>query len=309
MLLRGYSILGTLLLALSVSSPAFAAGKGKKKASDSAEAAKEGDEKTADEKTADEKAEAKAEARKAKRDKKKKGKKGKAEEEKAAEEAAEKEAAEKEAGSDALGTSAASSEQAEMPDPTVWEKPPEEKEKPKPKDTPAPVAEKGDNRPWSAGIAAGWAFKTDRATANLGSDPYFLGAGIRAGYEFDFKLYLGIWFNWYLGTSTTGSGARLNLAEKTTHANYWQFGVDIGYDWWIADIIVRPSMQLGEAIAVTDVSGPTTTVGDFMLGPGLTVIYPWDNLFIGGEFRGNIVTADGVSALLIAVQFGMRFEG
>jgi hypothetical protein len=300
MLLRGYSILGTLLLALSVSSPAFAAGKGKKKASSSAEAAKEGDEEKADEK---------AETRKAKRDQKKKGKKGKADKEKAAEEEkADDEKADSEGGSDALGSTAASSEQAEMPDPNVWEKPPDEKEKPKPVEVAAPVIVKGDNRPWSLGLAAGWGFKTDRATAGLGADPYTFAAGLRGGYEFDFKLYVGIWFNWYLGATNTGTGARVNLGEKTTHANYYQFGVDVGYDWWIADIIIRPSMELGEAIAVTDVTSRTTTVADFMIAPGLTVIYPWDNLFLGGEFRGNLVTGDGVSALLIAAQFGMRFE-
>jgi hypothetical protein len=310
MQLRGYSILGTLLLALSVASPALAAGKGKKKSSDSAEgasAAKEGDEKA--DSASETKAETRAEARKAKRDKKKKGKKGKADEEKAAEEEADEKAS-TEGGSDALGTSAASSEQAEMPDPNVWEKPPEEKEKPKPIDTPAPVVEeKGDNRPWSAGLAAGWGAKTDRATGDFGADPYTLAAGVRGGYAFDFNLYIGVWFNWYLGSSITGSGARINLGEKTTYANYWQFGVDVGYDWWVADIIIRPSMELGEAIAVTDATGQTKAVADFMFGPGLTVVYPWDNLFLGGELRGNIVTGDGVSALLIAAQFGMRFEG
>jgi hypothetical protein len=312
MQLRGYSILGTLLLALSVASPALAAGKGKKKSSDSTDAAsssaaKEGDDKA--DSASEDKAETKAEARKAKRDKKKKGKKGKADEEKATEEAKADEKAGTEGGSDALGTSAASSEQAEMPDPNVWEKPPEEKEKPKPVDTPAPVVEMGDNRPWSAGLAAGWGVKTDRATGGFGADPYAFAAGVRGGYAFDFDLYIGIWFNWYLGTSSTGSQARSILGEKTTRANYWQFGVDVGYDWWIADIIIRPSMQLGEAIAVTDATGETRAIGDFMLAPGMTVIYPWDNLFLGGELRGNIVTGDGVSALLIAAQFGMRFEG
>jgi hypothetical protein len=297
MLLRPYSILGTLLLVLSVASPALAAGKGKKKAH-SAEAAKEGDDKKADEKADEE-----ADDKKAKR-KKKKGKKG---DEKAEDEKAEgDEKPEGEGGGDAAGATAA---EADMPDPSVWEKPPEEKEKPKPVDTPAPVEERRDNRPWSAGIAAGWGLKTDRATGGFGADPYFLGAGVRGGYAFDFNLYIGIWFNWYLGTSTTGSGARVNLGQKTTHANYWQFGVDVGYDWWIADIIIRPSMQLGEAIAVTDVTSRTTSVADFMIGPGLVVMYPWDNLFLAGEFRGNIVTGDGVSALLIAAQFGMRFEG
>ena len=299
MLLRAYSILGTLLLALSVASPALAAGKGKKKANDSAEAAKEGDEAKAD---SDDGADDKKAAKRNK--KKKKGKK--ADEEAEAEKAEEEKAA---AESASAGESDTTAVTAEAADTNVWEKPPEEKEKPKPADTPAPVVEKGDNRPISIGIAAGYALKLDRATGGLAADPYGLGAGLRGGYELDFKLYLGVYFMWYLGSSTSGSTQRIMNSVRETHANYWQFGIDVGYDWWVADIIIRPSMELGMGIAVTDATGRTTSVSDFMFGPGITVIYPWDNLFIGGELRGNVVTGNGVAGLLIAAQFGMRFEG
>jgi hypothetical protein len=308
MLLRAYSIFGTWLLALSVASPALAAGKGKNKASDSAEAAKEGDEKTADEKADSDK-----DAKSSKRDKKKK-KKGKKDDAEAEEKKAEDDKAadadkSTEGGSDALGGSAGSAEQADMPDPNVWEKPPEDQEKPKQVEVAAPVVpERGDNRPWMVGIAAGWGLKLDRATGGLGADPYTLGAGVRGGYTFDFKLYVGVWFMWYLGQTTSGSTARTAVGVKETHANYWQFGVDVGYDWWIADVIIRPSIELGEAIAVTDATGRTTSIADFMLGPGLSVIYPWDNLFLAGEMRANVVTGDCVAALLLAAQFGMRFE-
>lgn len=289
MLLRAYSILGTLLLALSVASPALAAGKGKKKANDSAEAAKDSDDGAHDQ-------------RAAKRSKKKKGKK--------ADEEAEAEAEKAAADSASAGESDATpGVTAEAADTNVWEKPPEEKEKPKPVDTPAPVVEKGDNRPISVGIAAGYALKLDRATGGLAADPYGLGAGLRGGYELDFKLYLGVYFMWYLGSSTSGSTQRIMNSVRETHANYWQFGIDVGYDWWVADIIIRPSMELGMGIAVTNATGRTTSVSDFMFGPGITVIYPWDNLFIGGELRGNVVTGNGVAGLLIAAQFGMRFEG
>jgi hypothetical protein len=50
------------------------------------------------------------------------------------------------------------------------------------------------------------------------------------------------------------------------------------------------------------------TVGDFMVGPGITVVHPWDNLFLGGEGRFLIVTGDGTSAFLLAATLGMRFE-
>jgi hypothetical protein len=313
MLLRAYSILGTLMLVLCVASPALARGKKKAHSQDSAQTA--ADTNAAD-KASDE-PESKSEQRSAK---KKKGKKSDEEassddkkgskkgDKKAADKSDKDEAKPATAGEGEAGATDTAAAEAELPDDKVWEKPPEEKEKPKPADVAPVVEKKGDGRPWSAGIEAGYGLKTDRRTGGFGADPYGLSAGLRAGYEFPFMLYVGVWFNWYLGSSETGSAARINLAQSTTHANYWQFGADVGYDWWIASVIIRPSMEIGEAIAVSDALGRTVSTGDFMVSPGLTVVYPWDNLFLAGEFRGNIVTGDGVGALLIAVQLGMRFQ-
>jgi hypothetical protein len=291
MLLRAYSILGTLLLVLCIASPALAKAKKKAHSQDSAQ-------------SADDSGEQKS-AKSAKKKKAKKSDDDKKSDDKKADETSEAEPG-SEGSSDVAGTDTAAAN--EMPDDKVWEKPPEEKEKPKPVEATPIDEKKGDDRPWSAGIEAGYGFKTDRRNGQFGTDPYTFTAGARGGYEFDFKLYVGLWFNWYLGSSTTGSAARINLSQTTTHANYWQFGADIGYDWWIASVIIRPSMQLGAAIAVSDALGRTVSTGGFMVSPGLTVVYPWDNLFLAGEFRGNIVTGDGVGALLIAAQFGMRFE-
>jgi hypothetical protein len=294
MLLRAYPILGTLILALAFASPALA--KGKKKSDDSAQS----DDASA--KKSDKKAEASA------KKSKKKGKKAEEEAEEKSDDKKDDKAAEGASG--ATGETAASADAEPMPDPNVWEKPPEEAEKPIPKAEAVAPEDKpvGDGRPWSVGIAAGWAFKTDRR--GFPADPYGLAAGLRGGYAalLDNKLYLGLYFNWYLGGSQTGSAARANLSDSTSHANYWQFGAEVGYDWWVASVIIRPSMQIGEAISVNDALGTTKATGDFMFGPGLTVVYPWDNMFIGGEMRGNIVTGDGISALLFAAQLGMRFE-
>jgi hypothetical protein len=44
-----------------------------------------------------------------------------------------------------------------------------------------------------------------------------------------------------------------------------------------------------------------------MFAPGITVVHPWDDFFIGGDFRANIVTGDGTSSMLLAATAGMRF--
>ena len=214
MLLRAYSILGTLMLVLCVASPALA--KGKKKAHASQDSSQTADTNAAD-KAADE-PESKSEQRSAK--KKKKAKKGDDEassDDKKGDKSDKDEAKPATAGEGEAGSTDTAAAAAEMPDDKVWEKPPEEKEKPKPLDVAPVVEKKGDGRPWSAGIEAGYGLKTDRRTGGFGADPYGLTAGVRGGYEFPFMLYVGVWFNWYLGSSETGSAARINLAQSTTH--------------------------------------------------------------------------------------------
>jgi hypothetical protein len=193
----------------------------------------------------------------------------------------------------------------------MWEKPPIEQEKPI-GPPPKPVEKaSGDGRRWSAGLLLGWAFKTDRSAANLGADPYGLGFGIRGGYTFDFKLYTGVYYMYYIGSSESGSSARVNVPAQQHAANYMQFGAEGGYDWWVGPVIIRPSLQIGAALAITDnsASGATTSVTRLMFGPGFTVIAPIDSFFIGGEGRANLVpSSNGVSAVLLGVTAGLRFQ-
>jgi len=282
--LRVCSILGTLVLALSVTSPAFAK---KKKGDDSSENATSGDSSA----------------------KKKKAKKSDAADAAPAEASASDTASQTKKPDDTLGTG----EAQETPDSNTWERPPAEEEKPA-APPPKPVEKpKGSDRPISAALFAGWAFKTDRQVGFVGvsADPYRFGGGLRGGYSFDFHLYVGLYFSYYIGESTSGQSQATGLSS-TGSASYMQFGAEVGYDWWVGPVIVRPSLELGEALAFT--SGTAAginvkkTVGDFMAGPGLAIVHPWDNVFLGGEGRFLIVTGDGVSAFLLAATFGMRFE-
>ena len=67
------------------------------------------------------------------------------------------------------------------------------------------------------------------------------------------------------------------------------------------------AVVLGMALAISDASGQTETTGDFAFHPGASVIFPIDDWFIGGDFRGNIITGDGVSGLGLYATGGMRF--
>jgi hypothetical protein len=274
-MLRFCSTMGTVLLALSLTSPALAKKK-KKTSDDSAESSQSSDSGSS----------------------KKKGKSDSA----------------SSGSSEGEGTTAASgsgeAEKAPAMADDSWERPPMEEEKPI-GPPPKPVEKKaGDGRPWSAGLLVGWAFKTDRSTSGLGADPYGFGFGIRGGYTFDFKLYVGLFYMYYLGSSTNSScGRSCTSINLTPSANYMQFGAEVGYDVWAGPVIIRPSLEFGPALALTDVSGTSTSVTRAVIAPGLTIVHPMGGFFIGGEGRANIVpSANGISALLVAVHAGLRFE-
>jgi hypothetical protein len=206
--------------------------------------------------------------------------------------------------------SAVVSEEEEAPsNNNTWEKPPAEQEKPAAPPVTAPVEKPdGDGRPWSVGLLVGWGFKTDRQTGGLGADPYGFAAGIRGGYSLDMNLYVGLFYTYFLGSSQTGEQARVIGGPVTTTANYMQFGAEVGYDWWVGPVIVRPSLELGVALAFTDVTGASRREGSFLIGPGLTIVHPWDMFFLGGDGRFEIATGDGVSAFQLAATGGLRFE-
>jgi hypothetical protein len=196
------------------------------------------------------------------------------------------------------------------PEPDTWERPPVEDEKPPAPPPPVETETRaGNDLPWSVGLLAGWGFKTDRRTANFGADPYGLGAGLRGGYSLDVQLYVGLFVIYYLGSSETGNAARTNDPTITATASYLQIGAEAGYDWWVGPVMVRPSLLIGPAIAFTDNPQlPRSSVTSLMLAPGLTVVHPIDEWFIGGDLRGTIVTGNGVSDVLLAATAGLRFN-
>ena len=281
-------LLLTLLMTAAVASPAFAAKKKKKAAAaDTAETSEEA--KPEEEKSTDD----------LMGDAVKKG----SEKKKGAEPADEAEAA---PAADAEATT-----QETPTDANSWERPPEEAEKPK-KEVAAPmVEENGDGRPWMVGLLVGYGLKTDSNTGTLSgaADPYGLTAGLRGGYTLDFNLYVGVFFAYYLGSSFEGSQSRLETGVTSSTASAMQFGAEVGYDFWLGGVIVRPSLQLGAQLAFTTRQGESPrTTSDFIAGPGLGLIVPLDGWFVGGEFRPVLPFANAPVMVLIGFHVGLRFE-
>jgi hypothetical protein len=189
-----------------------------------------------------------------------------------------------------------------------WEAPPADEEKPRPEVAkPQKKAVSGDGKQASVGLLLGWGFKTDRR--GLPADPYGLGLGLRGGYALDFGLYLGGYFVYYVGGSKSGLNAAVNVSGES-HANYILFGAEVGYDWWVGDAILRPSLGIGPALALNDaksVTGKTEVTGDVGLHPGIGVIIPIEDWFVGGDFRGNVITGDGISSIALYATGGLRF--
>ena len=194
-----------------------------------------------------------------------------------------------------------------MPDDKTWEQPPADEEKPvAPKAAPKKVVV-GDGKPLSVALTLGYGFMTDRRVKQVvGADPNTFAAGLRGGYSLDMQIYLGLYFNYYLGSSksgaSAGSGRMSSVAASSMH-----FGAEVGYDAWIGPAVIRPSLQIGPAIVLTNQSGPTTTVNVLMFGPGLTIFAPVDDFFIGGDFRFNLLTGDAPGSILLAAIGGARF--
>ncbi|HEX7480325.1 MAG TPA: hypothetical protein VF331_21170 [Polyangiales bacterium] len=271
---------------LCVATPAFAAGKGKK-SKDSADSAAP---KTVDSLMDDS----------VKPDKK--AKKGSAKSE--------------EGGDEKTGDEKASDEKAQkkeevVAEPDAWERPPAEEEK-APKAVSKKAEEKpvGDGRGVEIGLLLGWGFPTDKAFA---TSPYGLGFGLRAGYEFDFHLFTGLGFEYYLGSSDTlqRSGGGNAQGSVKSSSNYMFLHTEVGYDFWFDKVILRPSAWLGLGFGRQDpdplVNGPKTHVG-FLLAPGMSVLYTMDSVFIGGDFRVHLIAGGtGSSAVALYGTAGLRF--
>ena len=195
--------------------------------------------------------------------------------------------------------------EVEATEPDVWERPPPEEEKPKPKKS-APAEEPvGDGLDLAIGFNLGFGFEFDDAFP--GSNPYGPGLALRVGHTLDMQLYVGFYYAAFVGLS------KQDVDMYVGYSTYWGTpALEVGYDFWFDSVILRPSLGAGIAISYQDRGRPTIdpaqTNAYFYLLPALTVIYTWDDFYLGGELAIHHVTGGGVGGVFPAVSFGMRFD-
>ena len=218
-------------------------------------------------------------------------------------------------GTASSGSSDSSSADEEpVGEPDAWERPPKEDEKPKAAPPPKVEEKYGDGRRIEIGLTPGFGLKAGKANWSTTINPYFLGLGIRGGYELDMKIFLGGGFVYHLGesqTSTVLNPGGVTAGTQTARQNYMLAFVEAGYDIWVDRLIIRPSMWLGMGFAIVDPYMTTPgvhTISDFMFAPGLNLIYVLDGIYIGGDVRYVAVTADGIQGLDFFFMIGLRFK-
>lgn len=137
-------------------------------------------------------------------------------------------------------------------------------------------------------------------------NPYGLGLGVRGGYTLDMNVYVGGFFNFFLGESEEILGVDVS-------ARILPLALEGGYDIVAGPVVIRPTLGLGLAIAMSSASGSqggveidsSDTETRLLLAPGANVLYPIDNLFVGGELRYYwIPSEDSGDAFLIAANIG-----
>jgi hypothetical protein len=153
----------------------------------------------------------------------------------------------------------------------------------------------------SVGLVAGYAFKKY----------YGVGLGLRGGYTLPMSVYVGGTFVYQIGGTLAGD----------VKVSLMYFGAEGGYDIAAGPLVVRPVLGLG--LASVSSSTPGYTVGavsyagiddtqtKFSLWPGVTVLYPIGNLYVGGDLRYNLILGydadEKPNAFGIFVNFGMTF--
>jgi hypothetical protein len=115
-------------------------------------------------------------------------------------------------------------------------------------------------------------------------NPFGFTLGARGGYTFELPIYVGGTAAFMLGEKEGDSALRM-----------FQIGAEVGYDFALGPVVLRPFLGLGLNIAFTksDFFGRESQ-GNFYLAGGGTVLYNVnETLFVGGEIRGTSVFVEG----------------
>jgi hypothetical protein len=158
-----------------------------------------------------------------------------------------------------------------------------------------------DTRQTSIGLLVGYGVEL---SDNL-MDPFGLTLGVRGGHTFDAGIYVGGQFNYFFGESVD-----FGTVEATVRA--LTLAVEGGYDIVAAPLVLRPSVAVGAAFFSGSGSSGGVEGSDsftrFYVGPGVSLLYPLDDWFVGVDARVLVVPDDETrTAFTAQATGGMRF--
>jgi hypothetical protein len=140
-------------------------------------------------------------------------------------------------------------------------------------------------------------------------NPLGFGLGGRGGVDF-FGIYAGVDVMYYLG------GSQTVLGESYSYHTL-MYGVDLGYNFKIAILTIRPQVGIGNAQFTASGGGQSQTNGNLYLEPGLTGLVSLGTFFVGAD--ANLLVLPNVNqgagstssktetAFTLHGQIGVRF--
>jgi hypothetical protein len=155
----------------------------------------------------------------------------------------------------------------------------------------------------------GYGTATDNYTAaGLKGNPFGFMLGVDAGYTFRFGLRLGLIYTHGFGHDSEGTRTGTGGMESPVHTHHRSdmMGATVGYDWLLAPIRLRASLDGGMTsfIRTTD-SGDLPTGISFLAAPGFAALWQLGPLELGAGLKYYfLASGPGFSGSLMA---GARF--
>ena len=135
-------------------------------------------------------------------------------------------------------------------------------------------------------------------------NPLGFGLGGRGGASF-FGFYGGVDLMYYFGGSQSVLGQNVSL-------NTLMYGLDLGYNFKVAILTIRPLLGIGNFTVSSNVGGSASKL---YLEPGLTGLVSFGTLFVGAD--ANLLVLPGIhdsggnqtteTAFTLHGQVGVRF--
>lgn len=158
----------------------------------------------------------------------------------------------------------------------------------------------------------GYGTATDKYTAaGLKGDPFGFMLGVDAGYTFRFGLRLGVFYTHGFGRDSEGTRTDAGGIEYPVHTHHWSdmIGATVGYDWLLAPIRLRASLDAGvSAFVRTTDSGPLPTAATFVAAPSFAALWQLGPLELGAGLKYyGFVGPGGGSGFAGWLMAGARF--